>query len=486
MKKRVILSCLLLAMGLGLAACGGKTSDTNKADANTTVEAEDTSREVAFNTDVDSSQKKTGDNVDIRFNFKIEDFTVDGMDIWTDDVVNRLMVKHDMVPTEVTTDRLVENKMVEGGKLYSLWDEKKLITMYSITTYDANGDALHAISITTREDSIRFSDENEAKLDAPNPALGKYMAPFYAGEDFASYYSLIAENEDLADLLAESMTRGENGLPFTSNLGDGVIYSAPQEWDEGDVYSFMINANSERVSVQFYVDPESNVVKEIHLVRLGNFRELIEKGLGDIEALKKELGSNTDNDTKTETELKLEITDPADGVILYFGADSFTLPVRVKELEEKGIEYTCNKDLFREDEAFSITAELMYKGGWWRDINMFLFNDISRSNNNLEESLLLTGFSVDLYTYMERAFENGMLDQAVAANFAINGLALGQKLTNEDIEKLESFGFVIPEEHGWCRMIDMNGTTEYTWNQGAQLISIAIQNGVLVAFQVSS
>ena len=251
MKKRVILSFLLLAMGLGLAACGGKTSDTNKADANTTVEAEDTSREVAFNTDVDSSQKKTGDN-----------------------------------------------------------------------------------------------------------------------------------------------------------------------------------------------------------------------------------------DTKTETELKLEITDPADGVILYFGADSFTLPVRVKELEEKGIEYKCNKDLFREDEAFSITAELMYKGGWWRDINMFLFNDISRSNNNLEESLLLTGFSVDLYTYMERAFENGMLDQAVAANFAINGLALGQKLTNEDIEKLESFGFIIPEEHGWCRMIDMNGTTEYTWNQGAQLISIAIQDGVLVAFRV--
>ena len=115
MKKRVILSFLLLAMGLGLAACGGKTSDTNKA--------EDTSREVAFNTDVDSSQKKTGDNVDIRFNFKIEDFTVDGMDIWTDDVVNRLMVKHDMVPTEVETDRLAENKMVEGGKLYSLWDE---------------------------------------------------------------------------------------------------------------------------------------------------------------------------------------------------------------------------------------------------------------------------------------------------------------------------------------------------------------------------
>ena len=76
MKKRVILSFLLLVMGLGLAACGGKTSDTNKA--------EDTSREVAFNTDVDSSQKKTGDNVDIRFNFKIEDFTVDGMDIWTD------------------------------------------------------------------------------------------------------------------------------------------------------------------------------------------------------------------------------------------------------------------------------------------------------------------------------------------------------------------------------------------------------------------
>ena len=31
----------------------------------------------------------------------------------------------------------------------------------------------------------------------------------------------------------------------------------------------------------------------------------------------------------------------------------------------------------------------------------------------------------------------------------------------------------------------MNGTTEYTWNKGAQLISIAIQNGVLVAFQVS-
>ena len=478
MKKRVILSCLLLVMGLGLAACGGKTSDTNKA--------EDTSREVAFNTDVDSSQKKTGDNVDIRFNFKIEDFTVDGMDIWTDDVVNRLMVKHDMVPTEGKTDTLVENKMVEGGKLYSLWDEKKLITMYSITTYDANEDARHEISITTREDSIRFSDENEAKLDAPNPALGKYMAPFYAGEDFASYYSLIAENEDLADLLAESMTRGENGLSFTSNLGDGVIYSAAQEEDEGDVYSFMINANSERVSVQFYVNPESNVVKEINLVRLGKFRELIEKGLGDIEALKKELGSNTDNDTKTETELKLEITDPADGVILYFGADSFTLPVRVKELEEKGIEYKCNKDLFREDEAFSITAELMYKGHWWRDINMFLFNDISRSNNNLEESLLLTGFSVDLYTYMERAFENGMLDQIVAANFAINGLALGQKLTNEDMEKLESFGFIIPEEQGWGRMIDMNGTTEYTWNQGAQLISIAIQDGVLVAFLVSS
>ena len=251
MKKRVILSFLLLAIGLGLAACGGKTGDTNKADANTTVEAEDTSREVAFNTDVDSSQKKTGDN-----------------------------------------------------------------------------------------------------------------------------------------------------------------------------------------------------------------------------------------DTKTETELKLEITDPADGVILYFGADSFTLPVRVKELEEKGIEYTCNKDLFREDEAFSITAELMYKGGWWRDINMFLFNDISRSNNNLEESLLLTGFSVDLYTYMERAFEKGMLDQIVAANFAINGLALGQELTNEDMEKLESFGFFIPEEQGWGRMIDMNGTTEYTWNQGAQLISIAIQDGVLVAFRV--
>ena len=485
MKKRVILSFLLLAMGLGLAACGGKTSDMNKADANTTVEAEDTSREVAFNTDVDSSQKKTGDNVDIRFNFKIEDFTVDGMDIWTDDVVNRLMVKHDMVPTEEKTDRLVENKRVEGGKLYSAWDEKKLITMYSITTYDANEDARHEISITTREDSIRFSDENEAKLDAPNPALGKYMAPFYAGEDFASYYSLIAENEDLADLLAESMTRGENGLSFTSNLGDGVIYSAAQEEDEGDVYSFMINANSERVSVQFYVNPESNVVKEINLVRLGKFRELIEKGLGDIEALKKELGSNTDNDTKTETELKLEITDPADGVILYFGADSFTLPVRVKELEEKGIEYKCNKDLFREDEAFSITAELMYKGGWWRDINMFLFNDISRSNNNLEESLLLTGFSVDLYTYMERAFENGMLDQTVA-DFAINGLALGQKLTNEDMEKLESFGFIIPEEQGWGRMIDMNGTTEYTWNQGAQLISIAIQDGVLVAFLVSS
>ena len=252
MKKRVILSFLLLVMGLGLAACGGKTSDMNKADANTTVEAEDTSREVAFNTDVDSSQKKTGDN-----------------------------------------------------------------------------------------------------------------------------------------------------------------------------------------------------------------------------------------DTKTETELKLEITDPADGVILYFGADSFTLPVRVKELEEKGIEYKCNKDLFREDEAFSITAELMYKGGWWRDINMFLFNDISRSNNNLEESLLLTGFSVDLYTYMERAFEKGMLDQIVAANFAINGLALGQELTNEDMEKLESFGFFIPEEQGWGRRIDMNGTTEYTWNKGAQLISIAIQNGVLVAFQVS-
>ena len=200
----------------------------------------------------------------------------------------------------------------------------------------------------------------------------------------------------------------------------------------------------------------------------------------DVDSSQKKTG---DNDTKTETELKLEITDPADGVILYFGADSFTLPVRVKELEEKGIEYTCNKDLFREDEAFSITAELMYKGGWWRDINMFLFNDISRSNNNLEESLLLTGFSVDLYTYMERAFENGMLDQTVA-DFAINGLALGQKLTNEDIEKLESFGFIIPEEHGWCRMIDMNGTTEYTWNQGAQLISIAIQDGVLVAFRV--
>lgn len=485
MKKRVILFSLLLVMGLGLAACGGKTSDTNKADANTTVEAEDTSREVAFNTDVDSSQKKTGDNVDIRFNFKIEDFTVDGMDIWTDDVVNRLMVKHDMVPTEVETDTLAENKRVEGGTLYSAWDEKKLSTMYTITTYDENGDALHAIWITTREDAIRFEDksyENEAKLDAPNPALGKYMAPFYAGEDFASYYSLIAENEDLADLLAESMTRGENGLSFTSNLGDGVIYSAPQEWDEGDVYSFMINANSERVSVQFYVDPESNVVKEIHLVRLGNFRELIEKGLGDIEALKKELGSNTDNDTKTETELKLEITDPADGVILYFGADSFTLPVRVKELEEKGIEYKCNKDLFREDEAFSITAELMYKGSWWRDINMFLFNDISRSNNNLEESLLLTGFSVDLYTYLDRAFEKGMLDQLVAANFAINGLALGQELTNEDMEKLESFGFFIPEEQGWGRRIDMNGTTEYTWNKGAQQISIAIQNGMLVAF----
>ena len=200
----------------------------------------------------------------------------------------------------------------------------------------------------------------------------------------------------------------------------------------------------------------------------------------DVDSSQKKTG---DNDTKTETELKLEITDPADGVILYFGADSFTLPVRVKELEEKGIEYKCNKDLFREDEAFSITAELMYKGGWWRDINMFLFNDISRSNNNLEESLLLTGFSVDLYTYMERAFENGMLDQTVA-DFAINGLALGQKLTNEDIEKLESFGFIIPEEHGWCRMIDMNGTTEYTWNQGAQLISIAIQDGVLVAFRV--
>ena len=117
---------------------------------------------------------------------------------------------------------------------------------------------------------------------------------------------------------------------------------------------------------------------------------------------------------------------------------------------------------------------------------MFLFNDISRSNNNLEESLLLTGFSVDLYTYMDRAFENGMLDQLVAANFAINGLALGQELTNEDMEKLESFGFFIPEEQGWGRMIDMNGTTEYTWNQGAQLISIAIQNGVLVAFLVSS
>ena len=202
----------------------------------------------------------------------------------------------------------------------------------------------------------------------------------------------------------------------------------------------------------------------------------------DVDSSQKKTG---DNDTKTETELKLEITDPADGVILYFGADSFTLPVRVKELEEKGIEYTCNKDLFREDEAFSITAELMYKGGWWRDINMFLFNDISRSNNNLEESLLLTGFSVDMNTYMERAFENGMLDQTVA-DFAINGLALGQKLTNEDMEKLESFGFVIPEEQGWGRMIDMNGTTEYTWSQGAQLISIAIQDGVLVAFLVFS
>ena len=250
MKKRVILSFLLLVMGLGLAACGGKTSDTNKADANTTVEAEDTSREVAFNTDVDSSQKKTGDN-----------------------------------------------------------------------------------------------------------------------------------------------------------------------------------------------------------------------------------------DTKTETELKLEITDPADGLILSFGADSFTLPVSVKELKEKGIEYTgYDKDLRPDDEAFDVTVELMYKGWWWRDIKMFLFNDISRSNN-LEESLLLTGFSVDMNTYMKRAFENGMLDQTVA-DFAINGLALGQKLTNEDMEKLESFGFIIPEEYGWCRMIDMNGTTEYTWSQGAQLLSIAIQDGVLVAFNV--
>ena len=115
---------------------------------------------------------------------------------------------------------------------------------------------------------------------------------------------------------------------------------------------------------------------------------------------------------------------------------------------------------------------------------MFLANDISRSNN-LEESLLLTGFSVDMNTYVKNAFENGMLDPTVA-EFAINGLALGQELTNEDIEKLESFGFVIPEEQGWGRMIDMNGTTEYTWNQGAQLISIAIQDGVLVAFLVSS
>ena len=201
----------------------------------------------------------------------------------------------------------------------------------------------------------------------------------------------------------------------------------------------------------------------------------------DVDSSQKKTG---DNDTKTETELKLEITDPADGLILSFGADSFTLPVSVKELKEKGIEYTgYDKDLFPDDEAYTVTVEPIYKGGWWRDVLMFLANDISRSNN-LEESLLLTGFSVDLYTYMDRAFENGMLDQAVAANFAINGLALGQKLTNEDMEKLESFGFVIPEEQGWGRRIDMNGTTEYTWNQGAQQISIAIQDGMLVAFDV--
>ena len=248
MKKRVILSFLLLVMGLGLAACGGKTSDTNKADANTTVEAEDTSREVAFNTDVDSSQKETGDN-----------------------------------------------------------------------------------------------------------------------------------------------------------------------------------------------------------------------------------------DTKTETELKLEITDPADGVILYFGADSFTLPVSVKELKEKGIEYTgYDKDLRPDDEAYTVTVDLIYKGGWWRDVFMFLVNDISRSNN-LEESLLLTGFYVDMNTYVKNVFEHGMLGSTLD-EFAINGLVLGQELTNEDIEKLESFGFVIPEEHGWARMIDMNGTTEYIFDQGAQRLCIAIKDGVLVAF----
>ena len=198
----------------------------------------------------------------------------------------------------------------------------------------------------------------------------------------------------------------------------------------------------------------------------------------DVDSSQKETG---DNDTKTETELKLEITDPADGLILSFGADSFTLPVSVKELKEKGIEYTgYDKDLFPDDEAFDVTVELMYKGGWWRDVKMFLTNDISRSNN-LEESLLLTGFSVDMNTYVKNAFENGMLDPTVA-EFAINGLALGQELTNEDIEKLESFGFVIPEEHGWARMIDMNGTTEYTCYQETQYLSIAIQDGVLVAF----
>ena len=200
----------------------------------------------------------------------------------------------------------------------------------------------------------------------------------------------------------------------------------------------------------------------------------------DVDSSQKETG---DNDTKTETELKLEITDPADGLILSFGADSFTLPVSVKELKEKGIEYTgYDKDLFPDDEAFDVTVELMYKGWWWRDIKMFLFNDISRSNN-LEESLLLTGFSVDMNTYVKNAFENGMLDPTVA-EFAINGLALGQELTNEDIEKLESFGFVIPEEHGWARMIDMNGTTEYACYQETQYLSIAIQDGVLVAFSV--
>ena len=202
----------------------------------------------------------------------------------------------------------------------------------------------------------------------------------------------------------------------------------------------------------------------------------------DVDSSQKETG---DNDTKTETELKLEITDPADGLILSFGADSFTLPVSVKELKEKGIEYTgYDKDLRPDDEAYTVTVDLIYKGGWWRDVFMFLANDISRSNN-LEESLLLYGFSVDFGTYMKNAIEHGMLDSTFD-EFAINGLVLGQELTNEDIEKLESFGFVLPEEQGWSRAFNINGSTEYIWCQGGQQLSIAIKDGVLVAFDVDS